>query len=444
MLYLFFWILIGSMIALAAMQLLFVVYYRKIMQESSSKDLDFSNTDAANLTSIPAPSVSIVLCLRGPDPMLTECLTALLKQRYPNFNLHLIVDSHDDPVIPIATSALQTIGSTIEVYWHTVVNHSEDCSLKCSALVTAVMFLESQKSRPDIVAFVDADALVDPDWLNRLVAPLSKNSDTNRSDDQSNAAIAVGATTGNRWFEPTDDHLGSRFRAAWNAAALPQMQIYQVAWGGSLAMKLETIQKCNLLKRWSQAFCEDTMLAGVLRDYGLSIQRVPELIVVNQESTTLLPALSWIGRQLLTVRLHHRAWPLIFLHALLGGFCFLAPLLFAMITGIGGQPLAVWAALAWCVQLCFNIGLLDFIRKLNVNAIKESALKPTNTRSLLSKVVVAIALQTIYPFLVIGVAFRRQVSWRGVDYRIGGRGEIEMLNYAPYSQVPQKDTHSIR
>ena len=379
----------------------------------------------------------------------SECLTGLLKQRHPNFELHLVVDSDDDPVIPIAKSALQTLDVDVDIHWHTVIDHSKNCSLKCSALVTAVMSLGAQKSRPDIVAFVDADALVDPDWLNRLVDPLLNTSDANLSVGELDPTAvetdtAVGATTGNRWFEPIDSNLGSHFRAAWNAAALPQMQIYQVAWGGSLAMKFETIQKCNLLDRWSQAFCEDTMLADILRDHGLRVQRVPELIVVNQESTTLLPALNWISRQLLTVRLHHRAWPLILLHALMSGFCFFAPLALAATTSIANQPLAIQAALAWFAQLCFNIGMLAFIRELNVNAIKTLTLKPAITKGILSRILAAVALQAIYPFLAISVAFRRQVSWRGIDYRIEGNDKIKMLNYVPYSQISQTDQHSIR
>ena len=443
MLYLFFWILIGSMIALAGMQLVFVIYYRKILRNPGLKGTDLARSDLADLIPTPAPKVAIVLCLRGSDPALADCLTGLLAQRYPNFEMHLIVDSDDDPVIPIVNSALQAIDSAVQFHWHTVVNHSSDCSLKCSALVTAVMALESQKSSPDIVAFVDADALVDPDWLNHLVVPLLDTSDTNNLESKPNA-ISVGATTGNRWFEPADNNLGSRFRAAWNAAALPQMQIYQVAWGGSLAMKLETIQKCNLMDRWSQAFCEDTMLADILRDHGLRVQRVPELIVVNRESTKLLPALGWIGRQLLTVRLHHRDWPLIFIHALLAGFCFFGPLVCVMAMVVGNPKLAIAAAIAWCVQLSFNIGLFNVVRKLNVDLMKESALKSTHPGGLLNKIVVVVALQAIYPFIAIRVAFQRQVSWRGIDYRIGRRGRVEMLNYVPYSQILHEDQHSIQ
>lgn len=427
------------MIALAAMQLLFIVWYRRILLQPKSVEFD-SDPSEENSPST-HPTVAIVLCLRGPDPTLPECLTGLLNQRYSDFSLHLVVDNDQDPVIPIAKQTLSAIDSMVPVYWHTVTDHSSNRSLKCSALLTAVMALESQAHPPEIIALVDADALVDPDWLNRLVTPLL---DTPVSTARPNLSSAIGATTGNRWFEPTTNNLGSRFRAAWNAAALPQMQIYRVAWGGSLALKLETIQQCGLLDRWSQAFCEDTMLADVLQANGLHVHRVPELIVVNQESTTLKSAIGWIGRQLLTVRLHHRAWSLILLHAVFGGFCFFAPLVLAMVTAIEVQPLAAWTMLVWFLQLGLNIVLLDYMRRLNINAIQKSAPKPTNASGLLSKLMVAIVLQAIYPFLAIGAAFRQRTRWRGIDYRIGRGGEIEMLDYIPYSQVNQKDQHSIQ
>ena len=185
------------------------------------------------------------------------------------------------------------------------------------------------------------------------------------------------------------------------------------------------------------------MLADVLQANGLHVYRVPELIVVNQESTTLKSAIGWIGRQLLTVRLHHRAWPLILIHAIFGGLCFFAPLVLVMVTAIQDRPLAIWTVLVWLVQLSLNIVVLDYIRSLNINAIEKSAPQPTNANGLLSKLTVAITLQAIYPFLAIGAVFRQRTQWRGIDYRIGRQGEIEMLDYVPYSQVSQTNQHSI-
>ena len=165
--------------------------------------------------------------------------------------------------------------------------------------------------------------------------------------------------------------------------------------------------------------------------------------MVNQESTTLKSALGWIGRQLLTVRLHHRVWPLILLHAILGGFCFFTPLVLVMITAIQDSPLAIWTALIWLVQLSLNVVVLSYIRKLNLNAIQKTTVPTPGAGGLWSKLTVAIALQATYPFLAIGAAFRQQTRWRGIDYRISRQGKIEMLDYVPYSLVNQTDQHSI-
>ena len=44
-------------------------------------------------------------------------------------------------------------------------------------------------------------------------------------------------------------------------------------------------------------------------------------------------------------------------------------------------------------------------------------------------------LQLIYPFLAIAAFFRQRVSWRGIDYRIGRKSRIEMLEYRRYSDI---------
>ena len=97
------------------------------------------------------------------------------------------------------------------------------------------------------------------------------------------------------------------------------MYLYEIPWGGSLALRREVIDKAGLVEHWSRGFCEDTMLTRILHREGYQIARPVELVVVNDESTTLSGALRWIQRQLLTVRLHHPRWALIWLHGLATG-----------------------------------------------------------------------------------------------------------------------------
>src|SRR4051812_43204348 len=43
------------------------------------------------------PRVTVLLPLRGSDPVLADCLRGLCRQEYPSYQIHIIVDSSDDP-----------------------------------------------------------------------------------------------------------------------------------------------------------------------------------------------------------------------------------------------------------------------------------------------------------------------------------------------------------
>ncbi len=58
---------------------------------------------------------------------------------------------------------------------------------------------------------------------------------------------------------PIASSWGALVRYLWNAAAIVQMYWYEIAWGGTLAVKRKAIEKAGLLERWRHAFCEDTM-----------------------------------------------------------------------------------------------------------------------------------------------------------------------------------------
>ena len=45
------------------------------------------------------PPVAILLSLRGGDPFLSDCLTKLLEQDYPNYELIVALDDENDPAV---------------------------------------------------------------------------------------------------------------------------------------------------------------------------------------------------------------------------------------------------------------------------------------------------------------------------------------------------------
>ena len=430
------WIVVGSLIGLAVMQSTFVWIYCRFLKSSVQCEPNDSDQTKKRL-----PHVAVVLCLRGADPSLTDCLNGLFSLDYkseagtPNFEIHFVVDDKQDPALKVAHDFISGIGSQIKTQIHFLDPTDVVGSLKCTALVTAISTLgDSSDNSVEVVALADADVSVDPQWLSDLVAPL--------------ADPTVGVATGNRWFSPADNGLGSLVRQTWNAAAVAQMSFYQIPWGGSLALRLETIHDCGLLEKWSKAFCEDTMLKSVLREYNLKVVRVPSLILSSDESIRFRDAFRWITRQLLTVRLYHRDWLMVLGHGLLVGFG-----LFGTVAGavwLFTQHQWIMGSIVAGVLVLFqalNLFLLQRIASANEAHINLRAPnKKMSKRALGQTLIAAIVTQLVQPLAAMSAAVKQKVSWRGVDYKIGAKKSISLVRYVPYREIQsgnENEKHSI-
>ena len=240
-------------------------------------------------------SVHVVLCLRGADPSLPDCLADLAAQRRSDFQLHCVFDRPDDPArVLVAQAAGQFARPPRE---HIAIPKSEFGSLKCHSLLTAFrsIALECESAEapsPSAVMLIDADTRIDPNGLEDLLGSL--------------ADPRVGVTTGSRWFTPPTGSVGCWLRQIWNAAAVVQMELYRIPWGGCLAFRTDLLRSSDWMSRLETAFCEDTLLDRVLPSTGLQMVRVPQLVLNNFESSTISAAGEFIVRQLLTTRLYPR------------------------------------------------------------------------------------------------------------------------------------------
>lgn len=355
------------------------------------------------------PKVAIVLCLRGADDSLVDCLAELDGQDYPDYQLHIAFDSEDDPAVEVVQGFFENRESQPHL---TFFQPTPNCSYKCAAIVSVVNELPDDI---EVVAFCDADAVVDQYWLRDLVEPLSQPE--------------TGATTGNRWFSPFNPTLGAIVRKQWNSAAIVQMQAYDIAWGGSLAIKRHVIDQCDLLNRWSAAFCEDTLLTQALKRKRLRVHRVPDLIVDNREETTISEAFEWITRQLLTVRLHHPDWLLVLLHGVLTAAATIGAPILAIVLLLCGELIAARSvALAYIVYQVANAGLLFAIGVGNRAVLKRrSVLRDRDSVPLEIKdqLKSLLLLQLLHPIAVLKAAFTKQVSWRDVNYKVA-KGSVRV------------------
>ncbi|MBW4596920.1 MAG: glycosyltransferase family 2 protein [Brasilonema angustatum HA4187-MV1] len=374
------------------------------------------------------PKTAVILCLRGADPFLTHCLRSLLNQNYPQYDLKLIVDSQEDPAWKIATDTIREQKAT-NVQISPLRIARQNCSLKCSSLVQAVSELDNSYK---VVALVDADTVVHPNWLRELVSPL--------------AHPKVGATTGNRWYLPTGRYWGSLVRYAGNVSTVVQMYLFRIPWGGTLAVKTELLHQTELLDKWGQAFNEDTMIRKVLEKHGMQVKFVPSLIMLNREECEL-PSLRYsLMRQLLSARLYHPLWLavvsdvvssilmptlviVLFLVALLSGEWNIAGLSFGCFS--------IYTVGLLLMMLALEQGVQQVIRKHGEPMTKLSALT-------IVKMLIAIPLtQWVYGLAMVSSLGMRKVNWRGVTYRIKSPWNIRLVEYRPYQVSNRADNSKV-
>jgi cellulose synthase/poly-beta-1,6-N-acetylglucosamine synthase-like glycosyltransferase len=368
------------------------------------------------------PKTAVILCLRGADPFLTNCLRSLLNQNYPQYDLKLIVDSQEDPAWKIATDTIQEQRATnVQISLLRIAR--QNCSLKCSSLMQAVSELDDSYK---VVALVDADTVVHRNWLRELVSPL--------------AHPKVGATTGNRWYLPTGRYWGSLVRYVGNVSTVVQMYLFRIPWGGTLAVKTELLRQTGLLDKWGQAFNEDTMIRKVLQKHGMQVKFVPSLIMLNREECEL-PSLKYsLMRQLLCSRLYHPLWLAVIsdaISSILQPTLVIVLFLAALLTGEWN----VAALLFGCFSI-YTLGLLFMMLVLEqgVQQVIRKHGEPMTKLSALTvlKMLIAIPLtQWVYGIAMVLSLGMRRVNWRGVSYQIKGPWGIRLVEYRPYELLDQ-------
>src|ERR1043165_7570871 len=241
------------------------------------------------------PRACVILCLRGTDPFLKDCLTGLLHQDYPAYRARIIIDSETDPAWDVVHQRLaQGYPAHVEVEVEALREPKQTCSLKVSSILQGLAGLDE---KVEVVALIDADVIASRTWLRTLVAPLQDP--------------RVGVASGLRWYAPRENAWGTLVRYLWNAGAITQMNAFGVAWGGSLALHARIFRHPTAIERWSHSFCEDTGMSGLVRDLGQQLRFVTEATMVNQESIDLSNCCTFIRRQLFCARMHHVRWPLL-------------------------------------------------------------------------------------------------------------------------------------
>jgi cellulose synthase/poly-beta-1,6-N-acetylglucosamine synthase-like glycosyltransferase len=387
----------------------------------------FWNWESTPLQDSDCPKTVVCLNLRGLDPFLKTALPALLNQDYPNYDVIIVVDHPDDPVYALAEEVIKASDKN-NVKLGVLKNKKETCSLVNSSLIQTI---QKNQNNYEVVAMIDADAMPHKTWLRELIAPLLNKK--------------IGAVTGQRWYFPPRANMGDLIRYIWNIPAVLQMIFFRIPWGGSLAIRIDVLQKCKVLDYYEKALVQDVPLFNILKSHGYTIEFVPSVLMINRESVTLSSLVPWIQRQLLWAILYHSSWWKIVMHGILVTIVPLLLLtLIATSTLLNETFIAVLASLTLIgyvgITLC-QLLLLEYLVRRIIKKRNEFT-KWLTPLKLIAFIPAMILTQLFYPKALLFALFSRNIEWRGINYRIDAPLKVKMLNYEPYQIKKRKNKNS--
>ncbi len=363
--------------------------------------------------------VALIVPCKGLDPAFQKNITSFFNQDYENYLLWFVVADEQDPAYGELCKLKDQISQTskakdIQILIAGKIDERQKCSQKIHNLLYCY---EKIGDEVEVLAFADSDVCVRSDWLRHIVWPLRQ--------------YRYGATSGYRWFIPTKQNLASLALSAVNAkvAQLLGNTRFNVAWGGSMAIRVDVFRKVGLDKIWPKTLSDDLSLTYAVKKAGMKVAFVPACLVASYESTTWGELFEFGRRQFLITRVSKPGtwWFGLFssLYSVLGIWATAALAIYAAI--IADKNLTLFAAVPivfFAGQLIRAILRQDMAEKLLGYEIQEGseqwrAMRAARTADIFFSWLWSLLLLVF----IISSAFGRIICWRGIRYKLLGPTE---------------------
>lgn len=380
----------------------------------------FRSYQTAAISDAELPRAAVILCLRGSDPYLSECLERLTDQDYPEYDLWIVLDSPSDPARAIA-EYWRTASPRARVRLTFLDEISVRTSLKCSSLIHGIKQLDE---RIETAVLVDADTITYRSWLRNMVVPLLGGD--------------YGVVTGSRWYDPSAKCWGSQLRFVYNSLALVPMYLMNAVWPGSMSLHRKVFANPKLIERLAQAPCEDDAVLRTLHESGLRLLNTPACVMLNREECGITSCFSFVLRQLLWTRLSNPAWRSVLAGTLVTYAWLLGGLgIFGLLCLYGPPSAALFLGAFMLCILTVNVALIAGLHRSVSQQIEQTAGLspiPVSWRMGLRIAASLLLLISFYTAAAVSAALVRRIRWRGVSYVVQSSQRIEMVKYVPYER----------
>ncbi|MDX1564112.1 MAG: glycosyltransferase [Phycisphaeraceae bacterium] len=356
-------------------------------------------------TNHPRPPAVVIVPVKGDDGHLREHVEALFQQDYPTYRLVFVVESADDPAHGPLTDLIEARreGRGPEASLH-VAGRAESGGQKVHNQLHA---LERLRDTDQLIVFADADAVPGPDWLIAMAFGATRK---NR-----------GAATGYRWMVPDAPNVASSIASVLNASAATLLgrARWNQAWGGSMGLLRQNMEKIDLVNRMRGALSDDYQFTRAVKAAGMKIQFVSSAMPISPVRFTFGSLVSFALRQYRISRLYA---PIVWWLSLLCLSFYAVGWVTAVVAGAAG---IVWAALpasavivldAWrgrsraaAFATCFGRERADLWRPA---AAWDTAATPL--------------WMGLNLLLLVASGFGRCIHWAGIRYRILGHQDVRI------------------
>lgn len=335
------------------------------------------------------PPVTILKPLYGAEPGLYENLRSFCKQDYPNYQIVFGVRDEADPALRVAKRLVAEFPSlSIDLVVSSVQHGS---NRKISNLVNMLA-----RARHNVLVLADSDALVGPDYLALVTAPLSE------AEVGLVTCIYRGIPTGQIW-----SRLGAMYVNEW------YMPSVMLAWlfghrsyvsGQTLCLRRDTLEAIGGLQAVVNHLADDYRLGELVSGLGLRIVLSPYLLKAEHHERTLAQLMRHESRWMRTIRiLRPQSFRWIF-------FTFSLPLAMLGIVFAAADPSFTLAA-----RVLFQIIV---IARLTLHL----AHRWRDGRRLLADLWLLPARDLLICWVWCRSFFISRITWRGHEFRVGTDG----------------------
>ncbi len=364
------------------------------------------------------PRTALIVPCKGRDTNFEQNIASFFNLDYNNYLLWFVVEDISDPAYDALCNLKEKLGQTsktadIQIFVAGKIapqnNSPQNSNIKtysCGQKTHNMLYCYHRIPQDvEIMAFADSDICVPANWLSHLVFPLRK--------------LKRGASTGYRWFVPQKNNLATIALTSVNAkiAQLLGDSIFNLAWGGSMAIRVDTFRQAGLDKIWPNTISDDTSLTVAVKKAGKRIIFVPACLVASHEKTSWKELFEFGRRQFLITRV---CLPGIWWFALFSS-------LYSIFGLWGAAALAFYASVINNVHTFFfaAVPVLFFAGQFS-RAILRQKMAAAILKNERQKMKIAMATDIIFfwawsfllLFFIISSAFGRTITWRGIRYKL--------------------------